>query len=146
MSLTLPADRSSLRAMNTEIADLTGSIGQPVILRGWIHKFRSSGKIAFLVVRDGTGMVQVVCARNDLGDEAWEAVASLDYEASVEVSGEVKEDARSPGGVEVLASDVRVIGSSTDYPIQPKEHGIDFLRGCSAPDRCHRTLSGKYAG
>ncbi|MEE8488164.1 MAG: amino acid--tRNA ligase-related protein, partial [Gemmatimonadota bacterium] len=113
--------------MNTEIKNLAGLIGQTVTLQGWVHQFRSSGKIAFIQLRDGTGIVQVVCARSDLDDTGWEAVGELDYEASLEVDGEVKQDARSPGGVEVVAKDVRVVGSSTDYPIQPKEHGIDFL-------------------
>lgn len=126
-SLTLLADLSNLGVMNTEIKNLAGLIGQTVTLRGWVHQFRSSGKIAFLQLRDGTGIVQVVCARSDLDDTGWEAVGELDYEASLEVDGEVKQDARSPGGVEVVAKDVRVVGSSTDYPIQPKEHGIDFL-------------------
>jgi len=125
--LTLPAERSSLRAMNMEIRNLATLVGQTVTLRGWVHKLRSSGKIAFLVVRDGTGMVQVVCAKNDLDDAAWAAVGKLDYEASLEVDGEVKQDERSPGGVELLARDVRLVGASSDYPIQPKEHGIDFL-------------------
>ncbi|MFQ5529424.1 MAG: asparagine--tRNA ligase [Gemmatimonadota bacterium] len=113
--------------MNMEIRDLTTLIGQTVTLRGWVHQFRSSGKIAFLVVRDGTGLVQVVCARSDLDDAAWEAVGGLDYEASLEVDGEVKQDERSPGGVELLARDIRIVGTSAEYPIQPKEHGIDFL-------------------
>ncbi|MDH3298582.1 MAG: OB-fold nucleic acid binding domain-containing protein, partial [Gemmatimonadota bacterium] len=113
--------------MNTEIRSLATLVGQTVTLRGWVQQLRSSGKIAFLVVRDGTGWVQVVCARNDLDDAAWEAVGGLDYEASLLVEGEVKQDERSPGGVELLARDVQIVGRSTDYPIQPKQHGIDFL-------------------
>ena len=112
---------------NTEVRELQDHVGDEVRLRGWIRQHRSSGKIAFLVVRDGTGEVQVVCARDDLDDESWDAVGAVDYEASVEIRGVVKEDPRSPGGVEIGATDVRILGPSTDYPIQPKEHGVDFL-------------------
>jgi len=112
---------------NVEIRDLADHLGEPVMLLGWIRQFRSSGKISFLVVRDGTGDVQVVCVQSELDEASWEAVGSVDYEASVEVRGVVKEDPRSPGGVEIAASSVRIIGPAADYPIQPKEHGIDFL-------------------
>jgi asparaginyl-tRNA synthetase len=112
---------------NVEIRDLADHLGETVMLLGWIRQFRSSGKISFLVVRDGTGDVQVVCVQGELDEASWEAVGSVDYEASVEVRGTVKEDPRSPGGVEIAASSVRIIGPATDYPIQPKEHGIDFL-------------------
>lgn len=110
-----------------QISDLPGHVGATVTLRGWVEKFRSSGKIAFVVLRDGTGTVQVVCARNDLDEASWEVVGALDYEASVSVTGEVKADERAPSGVEVTSRQLEIIGPSTDYPIQPKEHGIDFL-------------------
>jgi len=112
---------------NVEICDLADHVGETVTLLGWIRQFRSSGKISFLVVRDGTGEVQVVCVKNELDEASWEAAGSVDYEASVEVRGVVKEDPRSPGGVEIGASSLSVLGPSADYPIQPKEHGIDFL-------------------
>ncbi|MGD8495678.1 MAG: asparagine--tRNA ligase [Gemmatimonadales bacterium] len=112
---------------NPEIRHLAEQAGQTVTLRGWIRQHRSSGKIAFLVVRDGTGDVQVVCVQNELDEASWAAVGAVDYETSVEVTGVVKEDPRSPGGVEIGASALRIVGSSSDYPIQPKEHGIDFL-------------------
>ncbi|MGI9039468.1 MAG: asparagine--tRNA ligase [Gemmatimonadota bacterium] len=110
-----------------QISDLPDHVGATVTLRGWVEKFRSSGKIAFVVLRDGTGTVQVVCARNDLDEASWEVVGALDYEASVTVTGEVKADERAPSGVEVTSRQLEIIGPSTDYPIQPKEHGIDFL-------------------
>ena len=112
---------------NVEIRDLANHLGETVMLLGWIRQFRSSGKISFLVVRDGTGDVQVVCVQSELDEASWEAVGSVDYEASVEIRGAVKEDPRSPGGVEIAASSVRIVGPAADYPIQPKEHGIDFL-------------------
>ena len=113
--------------MYRQIKDLPDSVGGDITLRGWVQKFRSSGKIAFVVLRDGTGTVQVVCARDDLDDASWDVVGSLDYEMSVEIAGSVKADARAPGGVEVVARTASIIGSSSDFPIQPKEHGVDFL-------------------
>jgi asparaginyl-tRNA synthetase len=112
---------------STSIRDLAEHADQQITLRGWIQNFRSSGKIGFLMVRDGTGVVQVVAARSDLDEASWEAVQGVDYEASVLVEGAVRQDARAPGGYEITASRVEVIGASGDYPIQPKEHGIDFL-------------------
>jgi asparaginyl-tRNA synthetase len=112
---------------NIDVRDLAAHLGETVKLPGWVRQFRSSGKISFLVVRDGTGDVQVVCARNEMDDASWEAVGSVDYETSLEIEGEVKQDPRSPGGVEIAATRIRVIGPSSDYPIQPKEHGVDFL-------------------
>ena len=112
---------------NIEVRDLAAHLGETVELLGWVRQFRSSGKISFLVVRDGTGDVQVVCARSDMDEASWEAVGSVDYETSLEIEGEVREDPRSPGGVEIGATQIRIVGPSSDYPIQPKEHGVDFL-------------------
>ena len=112
---------------NIEVRDLASHLGETVKLWGWVRQFRSSGKISFLAVRDGTGDVQVVCARNDMDEASWGAAGSVDYETSLEIEGVVKQDPRSPGGVEIGATRVRIIGPSSDYPIQPKEHGIDFL-------------------
>ena len=88
---------------------------------------RSSGKIAFLVLRDGTGTVQCVFPKAEVADGAWERFATLTQEACVTVAGTVREDSRSPGGYELTASDVVVTGPSVDYPISPKEHGTAFL-------------------
>ena len=111
----------------TSVRDLASKAGQEATLFGWVAKFRSSGKIAFLGLRDGTGTVQVVIARNEVDDGSWEAVADLSLESSVRVSGTVRQDDRAPGGYEITASQVEVIGQAAEYPIQPKEHGIDFL-------------------
>ncbi len=102
-------------------------VGEEVRLRGWVRNFRSSGSILFVVLRDGTGEAQVVVARDDVDDASWEAAEGLAYETSVRIRGVVKADDRAPGGVEVSARGVEVVGPSTDYPIQPKEHGVDFL-------------------
>ena len=111
----------------TSVRDLASKAGQEATLFGWVAKFRSSGKIAFLGLRDGTGTVQVVIARNEVDDGSWEAVADLSLESSVRVSGTVRQDDRAPGGYEITASQVEVIGPAAEYPIQPKEHGVDFL-------------------
>jgi asparaginyl-tRNA synthetase len=111
----------------TSVRDLASQAGQEATLLGWVAKFRSSGKIAFLDLRDGTGTVQVVIARNEVDDGSWEAVAHLSLESSVRVVGTVRQDDRAPGGYEITASGLEVLGSSDEYPIQPKEHGVDFL-------------------
>jgi len=111
----------------TSVRDLASKTGQEATLLGWVAKFRSSGKIAFLGLRDGTGTVQVVIARNEVDDRSWEAIAELALESSVRVAGTVRQDDRAPGGYEITASEVEVISASDEYPIQPKEHGVDFL-------------------
>jgi len=111
----------------TGVRDLASKSGQEAALFGWVAKFRSSGKIAFLELRDGTGMVQVVIARNEVDDESWAAAADLSLESSVRVDGTVRQDDRAPGGYEITARRLEVVGSSDEYPIQPKEHGVDFL-------------------
>ena len=111
----------------TTIATLSQRIGDEVTLPGWVVTTRSSGKIAFLVVRDGTGTVQAVFPRQELDDGAWERFATLTHEAAIQVTGTVREDSRSPGGVEITARDVVVTAPSVDFPITPKEHGTSFL-------------------
>src|SRR2546429_290468 len=101
--------------------------GQTVAVRGWVTTTRSSGKIAFVVLRDGTGYLQVVLSKKDVPDAAWEGFAQLTQESSVEVTGTVRADPRAPGGVELTAADLKIIGPSHDFPITPKEHGTAFL-------------------
>ena len=110
------------------IAELRQHVGSTVTLHGWITHLRSSGKVAFAVVRDGTGIAQAVFVKTALPAEVWERFASLTLETSVRIRGEVRADARAPGGYEISVADLEIIGPSPlDYPIQPKEHGIDFL-------------------
>ncbi len=101
--------------------------GQDVQIKGWLHNRRSSGKIHFLVVRDGTGFLQVVMGKNDVGEEAFKAADHLAQETSIVVRGNVRADSRAKGGYELVASGFDVIGASHDYPITPKEHGVDYL-------------------
>jgi len=110
------------------IAELGRHAGQMVTLRGWVTHLRSSGKVAFVVVRDGSGVVQAVVAKNAVPADTWEAFATLTLETSVAVTGEVRADARAPGGHELSVRGLAVVGASpVDYPVQPKEHGVDFL-------------------
>ena len=110
------------------IAELSAHVGQTVTVRGWITHVRSSGKIAFAVVRDGTGIVQCVFVRTQVAPETWERFKELTLETSVYVTGEVRAEPRAPGGHEVGVTGLTIVGPSPlDYPIQPKEHGVDFL-------------------
>ena len=109
------------------IEELGQYVGATVSVRGWVSTTRSSGKIAFLVVRDGTGYLQAVFARKEVSDAVWEAFAALTQEASVAVTGVVRADPRSPGGYELTASGLEILGASHEFPITPKEHGTQFL-------------------
>ncbi len=109
------------------IEALPQHVGETVSVRGWVATTRSSGKIAFVVVRDGTGYLQAVISKKDVVPEVWDAFGKLTQETSLEVTGSVRADARAPGGVELQTSDLKIIGPSSDFPITPKEHGIAYL-------------------
>ena len=110
------------------ISGLSSHVGTAVTVRGWVTHVRSSGKVAFVVLRDGSGILQSVIVKNAVSPDAWEAFGRLTLESSVAVTGEVRADARAPGGHELGVTALEIIGPSPlDYPIQPKEHGIDFL-------------------
>jgi asparaginyl-tRNA synthetase len=109
------------------IAELPTRQGESVVVRGWVMTTRSSGKIGFVVLRDGTGYLQVVLSKKELPAAAWEAFGRLTQETSVELLGTVRADPRAPGGVELSAADLRVVGESVDFPITPKAHGTAFL-------------------
>lgn len=110
----------------TYINELKNHIGEEVTLKGWLYNSRSSGKLVFLQLRDGTGIVQcVVFKPND--EETFEKAKSLGQESSIIVKGTVKEDQRSPIGVELDVTGLQVLQNAHDYPITPKEHGTEFL-------------------
>ena len=109
------------------IEDLGRHPGEEVTLRGWLYNRRSSGKVHFLLVRDGTGVCQCVAGINDLGAEAFAAADHLGQETSLAVTGIVREDRRAPGGRELIVKRIEVIAPASDYPITPKEHGVAFL-------------------
>jgi asparaginyl-tRNA synthetase len=113
---------------SVRIADLSQHTGSVVTVRGWVTHLRSSGKVAFVVARDGSGILQAVLVKSQVPAESWEAFGTLTQETSVAITGEVRADARAPGGYEMGVQTLAVIGvSPLDYPIQPKEHGTDFL-------------------
>lgn len=124
--------------METNINKLKNHLGQEVKIKGWIANKRSSGSIIFLILRDGTGFVQAVVEKNKLGADKFSEIDKLGIESSVEVIGIVKEDARSPMGVELNLNSLNVIGISNNYPIAPKKHGVKFLL-----DRRHLWLRSK---
>jgi asparaginyl-tRNA synthetase len=109
------------------ISGLHAHVGETVTINGWVVTTRSSGKIAFVVVRDGTGYVQGVLSKKEVSESAWATFTSLTQEASVAVTGTVREEPRSPGGYELTVQSVELLGASPEYPITPKEHGTPFL-------------------
>jgi asparaginyl-tRNA synthetase len=109
------------------IAEVSKFVEQEVKIGVWLTNKRSSGKIQFLQLRDGTGFIQGVLVKNEVSEEAWELASSLTQESSFYVLGVVREDHRSPSGFELTVKDVEVIQVAEDYPITPKEHGIEFL-------------------
>ena len=99
-----------------------------VILKGWLYNKRSSGKIAFLQFRDGTGMIQAVVVKSEVDKNVFEMVKGLTLESSIEIVGKAVEDKRAPSGFEIQVSDVNLVHlSPDDYPIGKKDHGPDFL-------------------
>jgi asparaginyl-tRNA synthetase len=102
--------------------------GQEVTVAGWVETVRVHGRVAFVVIRDGTGLVQCVLVQKKLDEETWRlGTEGLPQESVVEVVGTVKVDERAPGGAELQVSALRLLSASQDYPIQPKEHGVEFL-------------------
>ena len=113
--------------MITYIENLAQHQGETVLVHGWLHNRRSSGKIHFLTVRDGSGFIQAVMSKSVVGDEAFERADHLGQESSIILKGSVRADQRAPGGYELDVSNLEVVGESHDYPITPKEHGVDYL-------------------
>src|SRR5213595_2779813 len=113
--------------METYIKDLSSHVGEEVTIKGWLYNMRSSGKLLFPQLRDGTGIVQGVVAKNAVPEELWEALKPLGQESSLIITGKVREDARAPGGVEVDIANAEVLQNAHDFPMTPKEHGPEFL-------------------
>ncbi len=111
-----------------EVSKLRDHVGEQVTLYGWVHRARPSGKVAFLMLRDGTGQCQCVLERNETTAPFFDAIKKLPQETSIRIRGTVKADERAVGGVELHEiTECEVIGESEDYPITPKPHGVDFL-------------------
>jgi len=109
------------------ISDFRKHVGQEVRVQGWLHNKRSSGKLQFLIVRDGSGFAQAVMAKAAVPEAAWAAAEAMGQESSLELTGRVKEDKRAPGGFEVDVTGLTAVQVAHDYPITPKEHGTAFL-------------------
>lgn len=109
------------------ISDIKKHLGQAVTVKGWIYNIRSSGKIAFLQIRDGSGIIQAVASEKDIGAEQFSRIGKLTQESSVIVTGSVREDKRAPGGAELTLSEIREVHLAEPYPIALQAHGIGFL-------------------
>ena len=113
---------------NTRLAELPDHVGKRIVVHAWVTHLRSSGKVAFAVLRDGSGVAQAVFVKTQLTPEVWARFQELTLETSIAITGEVRAEPRAPGGFDIGVSDLTIVGPSPlDYPIQPKEHGIDFL-------------------
>ncbi len=109
------------------IKDLPQRSGETVTVTGWIATLRVHARVAFIVVRDGTGVVQGVVVKSQLPDGIWELATALTQESCIALTGVVRADARAPGGHELTVTAIELIGASEEFPIQPKEHGVEFL-------------------
>jgi len=109
------------------IKDLSHHVGEEISLKGWLYNKRSSGKIKFIILRDGTGYLQCIYFKGNVSEEIFNLADRLGQESSIEVKGKVKAEPRAVGGYELDASDLKVISEAHDYPITPKEHGVEFL-------------------
>ena len=113
--------------MIVEVCSLHRHVGDVVTVLGWADTTRSHGKVRFLLVRDGTGVVQGVLLKTGVPEKAWGLHESITREACVALTGEVREELRAPGGFEIGVTSLELLGPSEEYPIQPKKHGVDFL-------------------
>lgn len=109
------------------INELSKYVGQEVTLQGWLYNKRSSGKVKFLILRDGTGLTQCVVSKGNVTEEIFNLANTLTQESSIIITGKVKSEPRADGGYEIDVTDLKLISLSQDYPITPKEHGPEFL-------------------
>jgi asparaginyl-tRNA synthetase len=115
------------KVIATSIQHLDRQVGKEVLIRGWVYNTRSSGKILFLLLRDGTGIVQCPVIQGEVADKIFADAEKLTQESSLEIQGVVREDKRAPGGYEVTVKSLKVFQVAGPYPITPKEHGTAFL-------------------
>lgn len=109
------------------ISDIDNYAGQRVTLSGWVYNRTHKGKLVFIMLRDGTGMIQAVIFKGNVEPECFDQMTRLSQESSIRVTGTVTEDKRAKGGYELQVDTVDVVDEADEYPITPKEHGIDFL-------------------
>jgi asparaginyl-tRNA synthetase len=113
--------------MHTYIEDIGRHEGKEITIKGWLYNKRSSGKIRFILIRDGTGVVQSVVSKGDVDEETFEAADKITQESSLILKGKVRKDERAPGGYEIVATEIEVLQTAQEYPITPKEHSIEYL-------------------
>ena len=118
---------NDMESQLTYIHDLKDHVGQTVTVRGWLYQKRSSGKIKFAILRDGTGYLQGVLAAGECSESGMAAFEKLTQESSFTMTGIVREEKRALGGYEMTVKDLSIIALAGEYPITPKEHGPAFL-------------------
>src|SRR6266567_5064408 len=111
----------------TYIRDVSKHVGEEIHLKGWLYNMRSSGKLMFPQIRDGSGIIQGVVFKKSVPEQVWNDCEKLTQESSIIVTGKVRADERAPGGYELDVTGVEVLQIAHDYPITPKEHGVEFL-------------------
>ena len=114
-------------APTIRVKDLSQHVGETVSVQGWLYNKRSSGKLQFPIIRDGSGVVQCVVSKKEVDEQSWDDSDRATQESSVTVTGKVVAEGRAPGGVELHVTEFRLLGLAEPYPISPKEHGTDFL-------------------
>ena len=116
-----------IRALMVRIKDLPRHVGETVTISGWLYNKRTSGKLQFPIVRDGSGFLQCVVSKKEVSENSWNDSDRATQESTVRVAGKVVAEARAPGGVELHVQELALTGLAEPYPISPKEHGTDFL-------------------
>jgi asparaginyl-tRNA synthetase len=111
----------------TYIRDISKHTGEEITIKGWLYNIRSSGKLMFPQIRDGSGIIQGVVFKKNVPESVWSAFEKLTQESSIVVRGRVRADERAPGGYELDVTDLEVVHVALEYPITPKEHGVEFL-------------------
>jgi asparaginyl-tRNA synthetase len=114
-------------AEHVTIRNVANYAGQQVTIKGWLYNKRDKGRLRFLLLRDGTGIIQAVAFKDEVSPEAFAAASDVTQESSLIATGLIRADSRAPGGYELSLSDLKIVQLAQDYPITPKEHGIDFL-------------------
>ena len=113
--------------MHVFIEDVSKCEGKDVTIKGWLYNKRSSGSVRFILVRDGTGIIQSVISKNEAQKELFETADRITQESSLILTGTVKKDERAPGGYEIIAKKLQIIQEAREYPITPKEHSVEHL-------------------
>src|SRR3954465_5766349 len=108
------------------ISELPQHAGEKVTVNGWLYNKRTSGKLQFPIIRDGSGYLQCVVSKKEVAEQSWADADRATQESWVGVTGKGVAEQRAPGGVEMHVEEFHVIGEATEYPISPKEHGTDF--------------------